>query len=248
MLEAESVRLVTVNALCEEIESLTRLLVTRFLDRFSPKKGNCLDTDDEQPLPSAESRDMALVYSSLSHEDTQCLPKPGETKAYLSQLATLESSISKSFARLTFAEACSYLDRPGDKYADLSKEDERRVLSWIGQNTPVFLTRFPCSLKPFYCQSLDGLHAEAVDLLVPGVGELVGGSVRETCPNALIQRLTVDGTDAQNLDWYIKLRGLGGAPHGGFGLGFERLLQFLTGTYNIRDVIPFPRAVGRISL
>lgn len=191
---------------------------------------------------------MALMCSALSLEDTEPLSKRDEAETALSQLTRLESSISKSFARLTFSEACSYLDRPGDIYTDLSKEDERRLLEWMGRNTPVFLTHFPCTLKPFYCRSVDGLHAEAVDLLVPSVGELVGGSIRETCPNTLIQRLTADGADIPNLEWYIQLRGLGGAPHGGFGLGFERLLQYLTGVYNIRDTIPFPRVIDKVPL
>lgn len=114
----------------------------------------------------------------------------------------------------------------------------------------VFLTNFPASQKPFYCASGDAGDEmlSGVDLLVPGVGELVGGSVRETCPTRLVEKMTRQGVDVESMNWYTALRTLGGAPHSGFGLGFDRLLLWTLGVSNIRDTVPFPREMNKMHL
>ncbi|CAH8496349.1 unnamed protein product [Schistosoma mattheei] len=96
-------------------------------------------------------------------------------------------------------------------------------------------------LKPFYCQSINGIEAECADLLFPGIGELVGASVRENVASRLQTRMK-----SNQSQWYINLRGTGSAPHAGFGLGFERLMQFVLGIANIRDAIAFPRNTNKI--
>ena len=112
---------------------------------------------------------------------------------------------------------------------------------------PVFVTDYPKEIKAFYMRlNDDGKTVAAVDLLVPGVGELIGGSQREERLDMLTQRMSELGLSAEDYSWYLDLRRYGGAKHAGFGLGFERLIMYVTGVSNIRDVIPFPRTAGSI--
>lgn len=140
---------------------------------------------------------------------------------------------------------------------DLSSEQERWICDWVGEGRPVFVTHYPAALKPFYMRQSDDPSSagdegvvEAFDLLAPRLGELVGGSAREERLDKLraaMQRkglLTDDSAGGGELDWYLDLRRFGSAPHGGWGLGFERLVLFVTGLDNIRDAIPMPRAPG----
>ncbi|XP_076467507.1 asparaginyl-tRNA synthetase-like isoform X2 [Babylonia areolata] len=160
---------------------------------------------------------------------------------------SLEKMIQTSFARLTYTEAVEELGKNKHRFQhkvqwgdDLKKEHEKFLTQQMG-DVPVFITDFPAALKPFYAKANpDGQTVGAVDLLVPGVGELIGGSLREDNSERLAARLQPLGMGEQ-YRWYTELRQFGSSPHGGFGLGFERYLQFVLGTPNIKDTIPFPR-------
>ncbi|XP_046347553.1 probable asparagine--tRNA ligase, mitochondrial [Haliotis rufescens] len=169
------------------------------------------------------------------------------------QRETVEAMATQQFKRITYTEAISLLHANNNFQfkvqwgADLQKEHERWLTQHLG-DVPVFVTDFPAQLKPFYTKlNPDNKTVGAVDLLVPGVGELIGGSLREDNYDTLHSRLEAAG-EQDMYDWYLDLRKYGSAPHGGFGLGFERYLQHLLGTGNIRDVIPFPRSPGTCKL
>jgi asparaginyl-tRNA synthetase len=156
-----------------------------------------------------------------------------------------------SFARMSYTEAVDILEKSGKKFAfpvewgiDLQAEHERFLCEEYTR-CPVIVTNYPKTIKPFYMR-LDANEATvaAMDILVPGIGELVGGSQREERQEILQQRMTEAGLDLEEYSWYLDLRRFGSVPHAGFGLGFERLVQFVTGMANIRDVIPFPRTPG----
>ena len=155
------------------------------------------------------------------------------------------------FVRLTYTEAVAELERSGRDFAfpvrwglDLQAEHER-FLAEEAARAPVIVTNYPIGIKPFYMRvDDDGRTVAAMDILVAGIGELVGGSQREERLEVLTTRMTAAGLDLEQYSWYLDLRRYGSAPHAGFGLGFERLVQFVTGMQNIRDVIPFPRTPG----
>ena len=155
------------------------------------------------------------------------------------------------FVRLTYTEAVAELERSGRDFAfpvrwglDLQAEHER-FLAEEAARAPVIVTNYPIGIKPFYMRvDDDGRTVAAMDILVAGIGELVGGSQREERLEVLTTRMTSAGLDLEQYSWYLDLRRYGSAPHAGFGLGFERLVQFVTGMQNIRDVIPFPRTPG----
>ena len=155
------------------------------------------------------------------------------------------------FVRLTYTEAVAELERSGRDFAfpvrwglDLQAEHER-FLAEEAARAPVIVTNYPIGIKPFYMRVDDDGHTvAAMDILVAGIGELVGGSQREERLEVLSTRMTAAGLDLEQYSWYLDLRRYGSAPHAGFGLGFERLVQFVTGMQNIRDVIPFPRTPG----
>ena len=157
----------------------------------------------------------------------------------------------RPFVRLTYTEAVAELERSGRDFAfpvrwglDLQAEHER-FLAEEAARAPVIVTNYPIGIKPFYMRvDDDGRTVAAMDILVAGIGELVGGSQREERLEVLSTRMTAAGLDLEQYSWYLDLRRYGSAPHAGFGLGFERLVQFVTGMQNIRDVIPFPRTPG----
>lgn len=159
----------------------------------------------------------------------------------------------ESFARVTYTEAVEILASCGKGFdripawgEDLATEHER-YLAEEHFRRPVFVVNYPASMKPFYMfVNDDGRTVAACDLLAPGVGELVGGSQREHRPPVLEKRALELGLDMDTYRWYLELRRWGTAPHSGFGLGFERLLMYLTGMDNIRDVMPFPRTYGKM--
>ena len=171
-------------------------------------------------------------------------------------LDALRSAIDRPFARLTWHEARRILAASGRAFEhpvdapdfELQTEHER-YLAEEHVRGPVFITNYPAHQKAFYMR-LDDAPTEGVqtvaatDLLVPRIGELIGGSQREERLDALDARITAFGLDPEAYWWYRDLRRYGSVPHGGFGLGFERLLMWLTGMQNIRDVIPFPRTPG----
>ncbi|OON13727.1 tRNA ligase class II [Opisthorchis viverrini] len=251
MLELESVHLRSVDLLCDEIETVIRLIIGEFLELVQSTAGQAGTIQGKSDLAHI---DLASVQSSLSSEQNWArLPYPGtlDTSCLIEPLSQMKSLLSRPFVRITFEDALHHLcERFGARHPteDFTKEEERHIVQWFGESRPVFVTDFPASLKPFYCLSSDGVRAEAADLLFPDVGELVGGSVRETDESVLRQRLSTNSPELCANEWYCGLRGLGSAPHGGFGLGFERLLQILLGVHNIRDVTPFPRVMNKIVL
>lgn len=165
-------------------------------------------------------------------------------------LERLQHIVDKEFARVTYTRAIELLQESGEKFdypvewgSDLQTEHERLLTEKIFQR-PVFVTDYPREIKAFYMrQNDDGKTAAAMDLLVPGVGELIGGSQREERLELLESRIQELKMHNEDLWWYLELRKYGGVKHAGFGLGFERLIMYLTGVSNIRDVVPFPRTV-----
>ena len=163
----------------------------------------------------------------------------------------LDNVVNSDFGRITYTEAVKLLQESGEKFeypvewgVDLQTEHERYLAEKVYRR-PVFVTDYPKEIKAFYMkQNADGKTVAAADLLVPGVGELIGGSQREENYDKLVQRM--DELDMNKEDYwrYLELRKFGGVEHAGYGLGFERLLMYITGMTNIRDVIPFPRTVG----
>ena len=127
---------------------------------------------------------------------------------------------------------------------DLQTEHERYLTEQV-YKMPIFLTDYPKDIKAFYMRmNDDGKTVAAMDLLVPGVGEIIGGSQREERMDVLTARMAECGLNEEDYWWYLNLRRFGGTKHAGYGLGFERIIMYLTGISNIRDVIPYPRTVG----
>ncbi|CQB87325.1 tRNA synthetases class II family protein [Chlamydia trachomatis] len=163
----------------------------------------------------------------------------------------LESVVKKDFIRLSYTDGIKILEKAvadGHKFeypvywgVDLASEHERYLVENHFQ-CPVILTDYPTEIKAFYMkQNEDGKTVRAMDVLFPKIGEIIGGSQREESLDKLIQRCKEVGIPLSEMDWYLDTRRFGSVPHSGFGLGFERLLLFVTGMGNIRDVIPFPR-------
>ena len=165
-------------------------------------------------------------------------------------LDKLHKLIDSKFTRVTHEEVITILKNSKEKFEytpeygeDIQKEHEKYITEYF--QGPVFITDWPKDIKAFYMkQNKDGKTVRAVDLEVPGAGELMGGSQREEDMDKLICRMDELHMDKEELDWYINLRKYGTCVHSGFGMGFERLLIYLTGVENIRDVIPFPRVPG----
>ena len=159
----------------------------------------------------------------------------------------LEKLVNSKFTRIDHEEAITILKNADVKWEftpeygeDIAKEHEKYITEYF--NGPVFIKNWPKDIKAFYMkQNLDGKTVAAVDLEVPGAGELMGGSQREEDYDKLISRMKEMNMDASAMEWYLNLRKYGGCIHSGFGMGFERLLIYLTGVDNIRDIIPYPR-------
>ncbi|HET9885812.1 MAG TPA: asparagine--tRNA ligase [Candidatus Binatia bacterium] len=168
-----------------------------------------------------------------------------------SVLSTLEHVAQSSFGHITYTEAVQELKKSGRAWEfpvdwghDLQTEHERFLSEEIFKK-PVIVTDYPKDIKPFYMRiNEDDRTARAMDVLVPRVGEIIGGSQREERYDVLLQRLRASGLDEKAYWWYLDLRRFGSVPHSGFGLGLERIMMYLTGLKNIRDVIPFPRTPG----
>ena len=167
----------------------------------------------------------------------------------------LNNIVNSEFARVTYTEAVDILQKCGAKFEnkvewgiDLQTEHERYLTEQIYKR-PVFVTDYPKDIKAFYMkQNPDGKTVAAVDCLVPGVGEIMGGSQREDDYEKLLGRMKELGLDIAAYDWYLDLRRYGSVRHSGYGLGFERAGMYITGMQNIRDVIPFPRTTGNCEL
>jgi asparaginyl-tRNA synthetase len=166
-----------------------------------------------------------------------------------SVLATAENIINSQFERITYTDAIALLEKADKSFeypvswgADLQSEHERYLAEDLFKK-PVIVTDYPAAIKAFYMRlNDDGKTVRAMDILAPKIGELVGGSQREERLEVLERRVQEFGLPIETLWWYLDLRRYGTVPHAGFGLGFDRLVQFMTGMGNIRDVIPFPRA------
>ena len=165
-------------------------------------------------------------------------------------LANIRSVAEAKFARMTYSEAIDELSKASVDFeypttwgTDLQSEHEKYLTEHICKG-PVIVTDYPKEIKAFYMKrNDDGKTVRAMDVLVPRLGEIIGGSQREDDHDALYARISEVGLNPDDYWWYLELRTYGSAPHSGFGLGFERLIQYVTGMQNIRDVIPFPRAV-----
>ena len=165
-------------------------------------------------------------------------------------LDKLNKLINSNFTRVTHEEVIKILKEANVKFEftpeygeDIAKEHEKYITEYF--NGPVFITDWPKDIKAFYMKlNPDGKTVAAVDLEVPGAGELMGGSQREEDYDKLVKRMKEMNVPTEGLEWYLNLRKFGGCVHSGFGMGFERLLIYLTGVENIRDVIPYPRTPG----
>ena len=166
-------------------------------------------------------------------------------------LDRLHKVVNSEFKKLSYTEAIEILEKadvdfeyPVEWGIDLQTEHERYLSEKVVQG-PVFITDYPKEIKAFYMRlNEDQKTVAAMDLLVPNIGELIGGSQREERLDVLEQKINENGMNESDYDWYLQLRDYGGVKHGGYGLGFERMVMYMTGMSNIRDVIPFPRTVG----
>lgn len=164
----------------------------------------------------------------------------------------LNKLVHSEFREVTYTEAVEILMKNNDKFQykvewgiDLQTEHERFLTEQVF-NAPIFVTNYPKDIKAFYMRmNDDGKTVAAVDMLVPGVGEIIGGSQREERFDLLVKRINELGLKEEDYSWYLDLRRYGGVKHAGFGLGFERLIMYLTGVSNIRDVLPFARTTGQ---
>lgn len=199
------------------------------------------------------AEDLAFLDQRAADEDKN---KRQEERSELGLLERLKFVAENDFVRLTYTEAIdilknsNYNKKKKFQYlieewgADLQSEHERFLVEKHFKR-PVILINYPKEIKSFYMkQNEDGKTVAAMDILFPGIGEIVGGSQREENYDKLTQRMHELGMDTESMWWFLDTRRFGSVPHSGFGLGFERLIQFVTGMGNIRDVIPFPRTPG----
>jgi asparaginyl-tRNA synthetase len=200
---------------------------------------------------------MDLAEKFLKRVFKDVLDKCGEDMDFFAEriekeaIARLEKIVASEFVRLPYTEAIEILKSSGEKFeypvdwgTDLQSEHER-YLTEKKFDSPVILFDYPSTIKPFYMRVNDGGRTvRAMDVLVPGVGEIIGGSQREERLDVLESRMKDQDLNSEEYWWYLDLRRFGTVPHSGFGLGLERVVQFVTGMSNIRDVIPFPRTPG----
>ena len=195
-----------------------------------------------------------LSEEFLKHVFTYVLNHCQEDLGFFNQwydkttISTLEGIVNSNFERLTYTEAVDILQASGESFefpvvwgSDLQSEHER-YLAETKVGKPVIVTDYPKEIKAFYMRmNEDEKTVRALDVLVPRIGEIIGGSQREERRDVLLERMRQSGLDEKHYWWYLDLRSYGTVPHAGFGLGFERTVQFVTGVANIRDVMPFPR-------
>ena len=200
--------------------------------------------------------DMKVMEEMLKYVVKYVLDKCPEEMKFLDNfvekglIEKLTKLVNSNFARITHHDLIEVLQKADVKWEfepkqgeDIAKEHEKYITEYF--DGPVFVTDWPKDIKAFYMkQNEDGKTVAAVDLEVPGAGELMGGSQREESYEKLVKRMEELGMEKESLEWYLNLRKYGGCVHSGFGMGFERLLIYITGVDNIRDVIPFPRTPG----
>ncbi|KAJ2511755.1 asparaginyl-tRNA synthetase [Coemansia sp. RSA 2049] len=225
----------------------------RHLSEFWMVEAECAFVHSLDPL-------LGLVEQMVQSTTRYLLDNAGDELGFFAQkneaLASLVQRIASSepFARITYTEAIDILQKADalQKFVfrprwgqDLQSEHER-YLATKHFNGPVFVTDYPAEIKPFYMlPNTDGKTVACMDLLVPGPCELLGGSLREHDFERISHKIRSLGIEEGSLDWYTSLRKYGSVPHGGFGMGFERYIQMVTGLESVRDIIPFPRHAGR---
>ncbi len=201
--------------------------------------------------------DMALAQAMMKYVLNYVLEKCPDELTFLNKfydkglIERLNTVTNSDFARVTYTKAVEMLEEHNDEFeykvhwgCDLQTEHERFLTEHIFK-CPVFVTDYPKEIKAFYMRlNDDGKTVAAMDLLVMGIGEIIGGSQREERLDVLTRRIEESGLTPEDYWWYLELRQYGGTKHCGFGLGFERLIMYMTGISNIRDVIPFPRTTG----
>ncbi len=209
----------------------------------------------EPEMAFAELKDdMRLAEEFLKYIFNYCLEKCGDdmrffdTRIQPDTIKTLEGIVNSDFEALTYTEAVDILKKSGEKFeypvewgCDLQSEHERFITEKHVKK-PVIITDYPAAIKAFYMKlNDDGKTVRAMDVLVPRIGEIIGGSEREDRYDVIVERMKALNLSPEDYWWYLDIRRYGSVPHAGFGLGFERTVQFVTGMQNIRDVIPFPR-------
>lgn len=201
--------------------------------------------------------DMNLAEDMLKYIINYCLENAPEEMEFFNKfidkglLDRLNNVVSNEFARVTYTEAVEILKENNDNFeykvewgSDLQTEHERYLTEQVFKR-PVMVTDYPKEIKAFYMKLNDDKKTvAAVDVLVPGIGEIIGGSQREENYDVLLDRMKELGLEPEDYSWYLDLRKYGTNKHAGFGLGFERAVMYITGMQNIRDVLPFPRTVG----
>ncbi len=209
------------------------------------------------------SDDMALAEDMIKYIISYVLENAPEEMAFFNQfidkehklIDRLENVVNSDFGRITYTEAVELLEKNNDKFeykvswgTDLQTEHERFITETVFRK-PVFVTDYPKEIKAFYMKlNPDGKTVAAMDCLVPGIGEIIGGSQREDDYEKLKARIEELGMTEEQYGFYLDLRKYGSTRHAGFGLGFERAVMYITGMENIRDVLPFPRTVGTCEL
>ncbi|HEU0034511.1 MAG TPA: asparagine--tRNA ligase, partial [Kofleriaceae bacterium] len=202
--------------------------------------------------------DVSLAEALLKYIFKALLAERPEDMAFFDEriekgiVAKLQGIVDSEFVRMNYSDAIAILERAKEKFefpvkwgVDLQSEHER-YLTEKHVKKPVIVMNYPKAIKAFYMRvNDDGRTVAAMDVLAPGIGEIIGGSQREERLDVLDRRIAEMGLHAPDYWWYRDLRRYGTVPHAGFGLGFERAIQYATGIENIRDVIPFPRAPGQ---
>lgn len=203
--------------------------------------------------------DMDLAEDMLKYIISYVLENAPEEMEFFNKhieeglIDRLQAIVDSDFERITYTKAIEILEaadkgfeNPVSWGIDLATEHERYISEEVVKG-PVFVTDYPKEIKAFYMrENEDGKTVAAMDLLVPGIGELIGGSQREEREDVLIEKIKANGMDPEDYWWYLDILEYGGVKHAGFGLGFERMVMYTTGMKNIRDVIPFPRTVNSI--
>ncbi|MEG0691661.1 MAG: asparagine--tRNA ligase, partial [Oscillospiraceae bacterium] len=194
-----------------------------------------------------------MIKSVLAYVLEQCPAEMNFFNSFIEKgiIEKLNDIVNTDFAEVTYTEAVKILEQHKDKFeypvywgADLQTEHERFLTEQIYKK-PLFVTDYPKEIKSFYMRlNDDNKTVAAFDLLAPGVGEIIGGSQREERLDVLTEIMGQKGLNPADYEWYLDLRRYGGTKHAGFGLGFERLIMYITGISNIRDVLPFPRTTG----
>jgi asparaginyl-tRNA synthetase len=213
----------------------------------------------EPEIAFAELPDlMTLAEDFLKYIFTDTLEKSADDLDFFDQrvqkgiIENLKTLVKSKFTHITYTDAVNELQKAKDDFdfkpvwgCDLQTEHEKYLTEKV-TGGPVIVTDYPKDIKAFYMKlNDDDRTVRAMDVLVPRLGEIIGGSQREDDPQKLEKRMTELGMNLKDYSWYMDLRRYGTVPHSGFGLGFERLIQYVTGMANIRDVIPYPRAAGQ---